>query len=457
MPRTASRWFIALITLATGPSGAHGQALDLAMVYRQALEQDTIYQQNQARHAANIQQAPQARAALLPSLTLTGYSRYNAEDVSLSGRSSGGQNGEPGGFGGESNYNSRGYQLKLSQTLFNFESWLGLDLAQINILVSELNLESAGQDLMLRVAERYFDVLARQDDLTFAGAEKRSLERQLAEAKQNFDLGLVAITDVHEAQAGYDRAVASEILADNQLSNSREALHEISNHYPETLAPLHQDIPLAEPEPANMEDWITRALENNLQVAAARHELQAARKRVAIQRSTRYPNLNLVADHGYNRGGGRFGGFRTHNSVIGIEVAAPLYQGGLIQSRIHQAEAESQEAESRLRQQIRAARRMTREAYLGVLSGISQVQARRQAVASSDSALFASRSGFKVGTRTAVDVVVAERSAFSAKRDYALARYNYVLSTLQLRRATGQLQASDLRTVNGWLNTDEQP
>lgn len=457
MPRTASRRFIALIALAAGLSGAPGHALDLAAVYRQALEQDTIYQQNRAQHAANVQQAPQARAALLPLLVLTGNSRFNAEDVSLSGRSSGGQNGASGGFGGESHYNSRGYQLKLTQTLFNFERWLGLDLAQLNILVSELRLHSAEQDLMLRVAERYFDVLARQDDLTFAGAEKRSLERQLTEARQNFDLGLAAITDVHEAQAGYDRAAASVILADNQLSNSREALHEISNHYPGILAPLRQNIPLAEPDPANMEDWVTRALENNPQVAAARHELQAARKRVAIQRSTRYPNLNLVADHAYNRGGGRFGGFRTHSSGIGIEVTAPLYQGGLIQSRIHQAEAESREAASKLQQQIRAARRMIREAYLGVLSGISQVQARKQALTSSDSALFASRSGFKVGTRTAVDVVVAERSAFSAKRDYALARYNYVLSTLRLRQAAGQLQASDLLTVNGWLGAGEQP
>ena len=419
-----------------------GHAFDLETVYQQALSSDPVYQQSIDRQNAAREAPRQAKALLLPNISLSGYTRDNTQDVSSS---------ESFGNIGHNRFNSHGYQLQLRQTLINLNQYLNVDLAKTTALLATLRQQSAEQALIIRVSERYFNVLAAQDNLKFARAEERSLERQLTKTQQNFVVGLIPVTDVQEAQAGYDQAVAMKILAVNNLDNAREAVHEITDHYPDSLTSLAQDTPLPEPDPSEISHWTDAAMAQNPEILAAESELALATKRIGMEKSRHYPSVDLVAAYHYDRGGGRFGISRQHSRSMALELRLPLYQGGLIRSTTRQAVAEQDEARNLLQQQRRATRRMTREAYLGVISNISQVQAFGQVLCSSEAALHATQAGLEAGTRTTVDVVIAERSVFSARRDYARARYDYILSTLLLKQATGQLDGNDLRAINDWL------
>ncbi|MEE9552512.1 MAG: TolC family protein, partial [Gammaproteobacteria bacterium] len=254
-----------------------------------------------------------------------------------------------------------------------------------------------------------------------------------------------------EAQAGYDRAVANEISAENLLDNTREALREITGEYIDMLSPLSDAMTLVEPNPNEIETWTKISSEQNLKIIAAKHALESARQEIKIQRAGHFPTLDLVANHGFNSTGGRFGGTTIQSDAIGLELNVPIYQGGLINSQTREAQQQYNAAREQLERQYRAAQRQTREAYRGVISGISQVHALKQALISTETALQATQAGFEVGTRTAVDVVASERATLEAKRDYARARYNYIGDSLELKRAAGTLSPEDLQQLNNWL------
>lgn len=417
-------------------------AADIVEIYNLAEGSDPVYRQAQASYQATLETRPQARSQLLPQVSLNANTSSNDQDISTSS-----------GFGGsgEIGFNSHGYSLDISQPVFHFDRWLNLKQADSIIQQAQADLDSALQDLIVRVAERYFNVLAAQDNLDFARAEKTALARQLEQAQQRFEVGLTAITDVQEAQAGYDRSVANEILAENEIDNTREALREITGDYIIQLAPLGESMPLVKPQPAVIEDWTELSQEQNLQVIAAKNRLEAARQEIKIQQSGHLPTLDLVASKGFNSSGGRFGGTQTHSEAIGLELSVPLFQGGLVNSQTREARHLYDQALEQLEQQFRQAQRQTRESYLGVISGISQVKALNQSVISSESALQATEAGFEVGTRTAVDVVASQRVLLQAKRDYARARYDYLLNTLRLKQAAGTLAPEDLNEINKWL------
>ncbi len=433
--------FIVSVVLALTVSSTETMAVDLVQIYEQAEASDPLYQQSIAGYNAILEFKPQARSQLLPSVNLSANTASNDQDISTRGI----------GGSGTIDFNSHGYSLDLRQPVFRFDRFLALKQADSQIDTAEAQLGAAQQDLIIRVAERYFEVLASLDNLEFVRAEKTALNRQLEQAKQLFDVGLVAITDVQEAQAGYDRAVAEEIRAENTVDNTREALREITGEYHTELLPLSEDMPLVSPEPSVIDDWTKVSQEQNLLVIAARHDLETARQRINIERSGHLPTLDIVASKGYDSTGGRFGGAQIQAEAIGLELNMPLYQGGLVNSRTREARYRYDQALERLEERLRLAQRQTRESFLGVISGISEVEAFNQAVISSETALQSTEAGFEVGTRTAVDVVNSQRTRLQAKRDYARARYNYILDSLRLKQAAGTLSPVDLNDINSWL------
>ncbi|MBI2993865.1 MAG: TolC family outer membrane protein [Gammaproteobacteria bacterium] len=419
-------------------------AADLMEVYALAVDSDPTFRRVAAAKRAVLELRPQALAQLLPSLNGTANTFENDQDISSAFI--------VGGQGSELNFNSHGYSLNLTQPIFRRDRFLRYRQAGSQIKQADAELMAAQEDLIVRVAERYFLVLGTMDNLEFAQAEKRSLGRQLEQARQRFDVGLTAITDVQEAQAGYDRAVAQEIEAVNLLDGARERLREVIGQYLTELLILGEKMPLLAPDPQDIDQWTETALTQNLDVTAATHAVDVARQEISVQSSGHFPTLDLQARGGYDKTGGRFSDTKIHSTAVGIELNVPIYQGGFVSSKTREAQQRLDERLEVLEFTRRTAQRTTRESYLSVISGISQVEALKQALVSTETALEATQAGFDVGTRTAVDVVAAERATLQARRDYARARYDYLLNTLRLRQAAGTLSDQDLSHVNGWLN-----
>ena len=417
-------------------------AANLLEAFRLAEKNDPTYLQATAEYRATLEQRPQAFSQLLPSISLSADTSSNDQDIS---------NNSNFGGSGEIGFNSHGYSLSLSQPIFRYDRYLTLQQSDTVILQAETQLSEAQQALIIRIAERYFDVLSSIDNLEFAQAEVKSLSRQLEQANQRFEVGLSAITDVTEAQAGYDLAAAREIQATNEIDNAREAMRELTGQYITNVAILANEIPLVKPDPATIEKWTETALSQNLSILAAGHAAETARKEIKIQKAGHYPTLDLVASKNYDSTGGRFGGTRTHGESIGIELNLPIYSGGLTSSQIREAHENYNVAMHTLEQARRSAQRLTRQAYLGVISGISQVMALKQAVVSSETALEATEAGFEVGTRTAVDVVASQRATSEARRNYSQAKYDYILDSLRLKQAAGTLSPEDIEQINQWL------
>ena len=417
---------------------------DLVEIYGYALDSDPQYQQVAATKRAVLEQRPQALAQLLPSLSFSANAFTNDQEIDSIFN--------PIGQTGTVTFGSHGYSLDLTQPLFRGDRIIQYLQADNRIKQADAELIAAEQDLILRTTQAYFEVLAAYDNLGFAEAEKKSLSRQLDQATQRFDVGLTAITDVQEAQAGHDRAFAAEIEARNNVDNAWEALREITGAYFSELATLGDAMPLLRPQPEEIDAWTGAALEQNLNILAARHAVDTARREIKRQQAGHLPTVDMVARHSLNETGGRFGSFETTTSSLGVELNVPLFQGGFVSSRVRETHERLEADMQRLEQARRNAQRLTRQAYLGVISGISRVNALKQAVVSSETALLATEAGFDVGTRTAVDVVAAERATSQARRDYARARYDYLLDTLRLKQASGSLSPQDLQEVNRWLN-----
>jgi outer membrane protein len=425
-------------------------AVDLLEVYKQALISDPQFRQIAANKRAVLEERPQALATLLPSVALSA-------DVAGSSSKRTGSNSV--GFGSDrelvdlsrSNSDSRGYTLSLTQPVFRSDRYFRLKQADKSIKQADAELSSAELGLGIRVATTYFNILAAVDNLSFAEAEKRSLSRQLDQAKQRFDVGLTAVTDVQEAQAGYDRAYADEIRAINEIDNAKEALREITGIYLHELNGLSETMPLVSPDPDDIEAWSKIAVMENLAVIAAIHAVDIARDEIKVQNSGHMPTVDISARRSYSESD-TAGDSENSNSSISLQLNVPIYSGGAVSSRVRASRERLVQQLERLEQIRRQVHREVRESYLGVMSGISQIKALQQAVLSSEVALEATRTGFEVGTRTAVDVVQSERSTFQAKRDLSRARYDYIVNSLNLKQAAGLLTVDDIEDVNAWLN-----
>ncbi len=417
------------------------RAEDLWQAYQWAEKKDPQLSAQEANYLAVTEKLPQARAqAYMPKAQVDAAGSVNRQDITTS----------TVGRGGVSTFINTSYELTVTQPVFHVDRFVQVQQADKNILQAQAQLGAARQDLIVRVAERYFEVLAAMDSLQFAEAEKTALQQQLEQSRKRFEVGLIAITDLQEAQAGHDRAVAQEIETRNQVENAQEALREVVGNDPRHLAQLGSSLPLAMPQPADIDKWTQTALRQSLQIAAAQHAADVAEDEIKRQRAGHYPSLDINGSHGYTDRGGQFPA-QTEASSIGLALTVPVYEGGAVVSRTREARHRHQEALDRLEQQRRATHRGARSAYLGVISNINRIKALEQAVVSNQTAVQATQTGFEVGTRTGVDVVTAERTLFQGRRDFARARYDYVLNSLRLKQAAGTLSPEDVVQVNAWL------
>ena len=405
-------------------------AANLLEVFESALTSDPEFLVSAAERRAAREFRPQALAELQPRVHLSFDTRWNERQ----------QRGD---------YRSDRLVLDVQQPIYRRDRNIAVDQADSRIAGAEALHAAARQDLMVRVAERYFRVLEAGDELSFARATLEAFEQQLAQSRQRFQVGLIAITDVEEAKAGFDLSRAQLIAAENALDIAREALRETTGEYHQTLATLGE-MELVMPEPADIDQWTMISLEQNLRMLAARHDTETAHREIDRVLAGHSPTIDAVGSFGLNDSeSGVFGETRSTN--FGVRLNLPIFSGGSILSRTRESRHRYQRALDVLERERRRAQRETRDAYLGVNSGISRVHALEQAVRSSQTAAEAIEAGFQVGTRTSVDVLDAQRDLFRARRDLSEARYGYILDVLRLKRAAGVLSEDDLRLVSTWL------
>ena len=449
-------WMGLLATAFAGPV----QAESLLEVYQHALQSDPQIREAEARRLATQESLPQARGLLFPQINAsgsTGQSDSTGNNVFV--QEIGGQT-QILTSNSRSDSDTKQWQLELRQTIFRWDQMMGLKQAGKQATKADADRESAHQDLIIRVAQRYFDILAAEDGLASEQASKLAIARQLDQAKQRFEVGLIAITDVQEAQAAYDQAVATEIAAKRSLATSREFLREITGDYVTTLAAPKSDLPLQAPEPADEASWVDTAMNQNLALVASRLDAEIARDEIRSRRSGYYPSVDLVA----NRSRFDTDAERSENSgtfqpadsdgitnSVSVQVSVPLFAGGRNSSRVREAVYLHRAAKEQLQRVARATERQARDSYLGVLSEISRVKALRQAVSSSTTALEATQAGFEVGTRTIVDVLDSQRQLYAAQTNYYRSRYDYLLNVLQLKQASGILRVQDMEQIDAWL------
>lgn len=415
-------------------------AADLLEVYRVALENDPQLQAAQAQYRAALEAKPQAVGQFLPKLNIAGSRTRVESDYNDSFR--------PELIGTTQTYTAADYSLNLLQPIYHQDYFAQLKQADARVAQAEAEFGSVQQQEIVQVSQAYFLVLGAMDNLRFAQAEREAIEQQLRQTRQRFEVGLTAITDVHEAQARYDLAISQEIQAKNLLDTAIEQLRELTGRTFDEFAKLN-GVPLAVPEPTDIDAWVNMALKQNLELLAADAQLEVARQESRRQRFQRYPTVDLQASYGHSEN--PTFNQDTDDKIISLQLNFPFYQGGLISSRSREAEQLYNQALALLEQQRRATTRQTRDAYLNVTSGIAQVRASQQALQSTRTALDATQAGFEVGTRTAVDVLNSQQEVYRAERDYARARYDYILATLQLKQAAGTLSEEDLKQINALL------
>ena len=424
-------------------------AADLLQTYREARGNDPVYAAARAAREAGRESLPQGLAPLLPSISASAFTQMTEVEIGYRGAlPSSNREG-----------NSNGYSLSLTQPLFNWQSIMVYREAGFKVAQSEAVFGQATQDLVVRVAQAYFDVLASQDTLAFIQAQKSAISEQLAQAKRNFEVGTATITDTHEAQARYDLSISQEIAAQSDLEIKQRALQQIIGKFPERLTPLKPAIELSPPKPNAMEQWVSSAEEQNFGVRVQQAAFEIAKREIERSRAGHYPALNLVGSYGSNSssfsttGTVSLGTDSTSHS-IGLQLAIPLYSGGGVSSVVRQAVAGQEKARQDLESARRSAALAVRQAFLGVTNGMAQVRALEQALVSSQSALDSNKLGYEVGVRINIDVLNAQQQLYSTKRDLAKARYDTLVAGLKLKSAAGTLTEQDLETVNRLLSSN---
>ena len=391
----------------------------------------------------------QGLALLLPSISANAFTQMNYNEITFRGDVL-----PPSKREG----NTNGYNLSLTQPLFNWQSIMLYKEAGFKVAQSEAAFGQVAQDLVVRVAQAYFDVLASQDSLAFIQAQKTAISEQLAQAKRNFEVGTATITDTHEAQARFDLATSQEIAAQSDLEIKQRALQQIVGKFPDRLTPLRRSVELSAPKNA-MELWVTSAENENYSVRIQEAALEIATREIERSRSGHYPTVNVVGNYGTNLASVATIGVTnqgTDNKLtnIGVQVAIPLFAGGGVNSQVRQAIANQEKARQDLENARRSAALAARQAYLGFANGMAQVRALQQALVSSQSALDSNKLGYEVGVRINIDVLNAQQQLFSTMRDLSKARYDTLLNGLKLKAASGALREDDVVEVNNLLGTD---
>ena len=444
----------------------NGNAASLLDVYEQALINDPRIKEAFANKEAIIEAKPQARSFILPQLS--GSASFSDNDSD--GQSTFQQkiinpiNGEEVVITNNTDFLQESETLQwdvtLRQAIFDYGSWMNLRKANKTVAQAEIDYLAAEQDLIIRVANAYFNVLAAEDTLEAEQAARQAIEKQLDQAQKRFDVGLIAITDVQEAQAAYDQSIANEITSKRNLATAKESLRAITDSYPGQLNKPDNNLPLIMPNPQSESDWVETSLEQNLSYLSAQVGVEIAKSEIKVQRSGHLPTIGIQAskrdidtDSFRSDSGSEFSPADNENinEGVGVQLNLPLYSGGQVTSRVRQAVAKHRASKEKLERVARETTRIARDSYLGVISGIATVKALQQSVKSSATALQATEAGYEVGTRTTVDVLDARRRLYSSQKNLAISKYDYLKNILQLKQAAGTLTQSDLEQINNWL------
>ena len=413
-------------------------AQDLVDIYRLAKQNDLTLKISQADYDAARESLPIAISTRRPQVNLSLQQSLKKNDNSSTNN--------------KTNQNW-GYTLSLTQTIYNTQTSAQVESAKFSVRQAAANLEVAEQDLVIRVASRYFAILSAQDSVKLVRAEQNAIARQLEQAQKKFEVGLIAITDVHEAQALYDSSLTQSLLVENQLDNAFQALQVITAQpLSSTIAELGSQLSLIIPQPADIQAWIDTSLKNNQRLVAALAESNAAKYELQRQSRGHYPTVDFSVSYNDSRINDNLLGKYDQDYInLMVQLKVPLFTSGRIDANRQKAAAAYLSTQNNALLQNRLTSQQTRIAYLGVVSSISLVKSFKQALNSSTIALKATEAGFEVGTRTSVDVLVSLRDTFRAQRDYSSARYDYLINTLKLKRIAGLLSPDDLTAINRWL------
>jgi outer membrane protein len=449
-----------LFTLGALALSGPAYSASLLEIYQQALQGDPQIHEAEARRLAALEAKPQARGVLLPQIDFGG----SWTDSSSSGTDIVGNDPDP--FPASTDQETTEWGFTLRQSIFRWDQIVNMKRADKSIAKAEAVREAAQQDLIVRVAQRYFNVLAAEDRLNSITADREAIARQLEQAKQRFEVGLIAITDVQESQAAYDQSVARDIGSRRTLATAREFLREITGEYVEELNAPGDDFPLKNPDPNNEKTWVLMSLSQNLVLVASRLDEELARAEISYRRTGHYPTIELVVRAGERDSVGArtiFGSapidFETtgKSDSVGVQFNLPLFAGGGTSSRVKEAVYLHRASREQLQRVTRETERQARDSFLGVLAEIARVNALKQAVASSETALEATQAGYEVGTRTIVEVLNSQFALFVAITNYYQSRYDYILNALRLKQAAGTLQVQDLEMIDKWLRDRPSP
>ena len=422
---------------------SHGA--DLMAVYRDAIAYDAQYASARASLEAGREKLPQGRTGLLPTIGLAASTTWN--DIDTTRRVAGAT---------ETNtkYNNNGWTVTLTQPLFRWQNWVAYTQSELAVAQAEAQFGLARQDLIVRAAQAYFDVLLAQDTLATARAQKVAIAEQLESAKRNFEVGTATITDTHEAQARYDLTSAQEIAADNDLSGKRQALRAVIGKEPEGLKNLRSGVQLVRPQPDDINKWVEMAEASSASVQIYQALYEIATREVEKQRAGHYPTLDLVATRGRSSAtnSSTLGfGSDSNASTIGVQLSIPIFAGGAVVSKDREAVALKDKAGADLENARRTAALNARQAYLGVTSGLAQVKAYEAALTSSQSALDSNKLGYEVGVRINIDVLNAQGQLFDTRQKLAKARLDTLAALLKLKAVAGSLGEDDVAAINALL------
>lgn len=422
---------IALIALLSSSAKAE----TLADIYSSAVKNDPIAGAAKANFMANKETLKQGRAVLLPQLTA---SRLNVEPASSE----------------KAEADKTTYTASLSQSLFNIPAWFHFQSAKKMDQVAEAEFATQQQALIIRVSESYFNVLRAYDNKMTRKAEELAIQRQLEQIKERFEVGLIPITDVHEIQAIFDDATVNSLEADGALDTAFEMLQILTGKNHGQLAGLKDSFSAEAPDPISSASWVEFALANNYQLKASQLTQQAAIHSAKAVKAEHLPKITVSADYSKRdiEATTSAEAIVTEQTAINLNLTMPIFSGGLTSSLARQSDYRAQAAEQNYIATKRNTMQTARSNYQSTITNVARVKARKQAITSAESALKATQAGYEVGTRNIVDVLMAQRTLFQAKRNYANAKYDYILSMMRLKQVAGQLSPEDILELNNWLS-----
>ena len=420
-------------------------ATDMIDLYNLALKNDPKFLASGHQFTASQETLRQAYANILPTLTAEGsYTNSNQDMISSDNTV----------FDvGRTRFDAREYSLTLTQPVFNYAYFVEVRQAKSVIKQSDMEIELAGQEMILRVAELYLEAMTSRDNLNYAKAEEEVVKKHLDDAKARHNAGLVPITDLYDARARYASVQADRVEAENLFDDALQTLKEVAGEPITDIKELKEEVPLADPEPADVDLWVKAALEQNLEVSIQRHEVTIAREDVNLKRAGHYPTLDLAGRYNRQETGGTVfgGGSEVETTDIFVTLKIPIYEGGIVSSRMRQTKSLYLKAEEELNELTRSVDRKARAAFSGVKTAISRVESLQKSIESQQLVLETKQNGFESGLFTSLAVLDAGRDLYLYKKDHAKARYDYVLNNLKLRQTVGTLTANDLEQINNWL------